>query len=363
VRVYIITGESSGDQHASHIAKQLFKLDKDITIKAWGGENLKSENVNLDQHIDELNFMGFWEVFKNGFNVLNNLKKCKKNLIDFAPDIVLLVDFPGFNLEIAKFTNSVKIKTYYYISPKIWAWKKNRIKNIKKYVDQMFVVFPFEKDYYKIRGVDVKYLGNPVLEFISKNKFSLIEKDKPIISLLPGSRKQEIDKILPIMLEATKNYSDFSFIISASSRFSSKYYSDLISGYDVEVIFDNQYSILKSSIASIITSGTSTLEAALLNTPQIVCYKTSALSFFIAKLFVKIKHISLVNILLNKNSVVELIQSDLKSENIIKHLDNLLDYNLKNKLLNDYEYLRKLLETKQSVSLEIAKEILNSKFA
>lgn len=363
MKIYIITGESSGDQHASQIAKQLFLQDKKIKIKAWGGKNLINEGVSIDQNIDELNYMGFWEVLKNGFKVLKNLKKCKQNIIDFAPDLVLLVDYPGFNLEIAKFTNSFNIKTFYYISPKIWAWKENRINKIKRYVDQMFVVFPFEVDYYKKRGVNAKYLGNPVFDFISNNSFNLINRNKPIISLLPGSRKQEIDKILPIMLEATKDFLDYCFIVSASSSFSSKYYSDLVAGFDVEIIFDNQYSILKSSIASLVTSGTSTLEAALLNIPQIVCYKTSALSFILAKSFVKIKFISLVNILLDKKSIVELIQSDLSSQNIVKNLNNILDSNLRINILEDYKELRKKLQTGETVSSEIAKEILDARIA
>ena len=360
MKIYIVTGEKSGDQHAAKIVKEIKNQNKDIKIGAWGGDSLMSEKIQLDHHIDEINYMGFWEVLKNISQVFKNLKKCKQDIINFSPDLVLLVDYPGFNLKIAEFAYSNNIKTFYYISPKIWAWNSNRISKIKKFVDKMFVVFPFEKEYYKKRGYDVKYLGNPVLESISSTKLNLIKKEKPIISLIPGSRKQEIEKILPIMLEIISFYPNYSFVLSATNSFTHQYYKELVKGYDVEIIFDRQYDILNSSSAAIVTSGTSTLEAALLNVPQIVCYKTSKLSYLIAKLFVKIKYISLVNILLNKSSISELIQNYLTAENIINKLNYILDPINKKQILNDYEEVRKILKTEKPSSITISKEIISS---
>ena len=363
MKIYIVTGEKSGDQHASKIVKELKNLNNNIQFRAWGGNHLLSENVKLDENIDQINYMGFWEVFKNAFKVLDNLNRCKKNITDFSPDIVLLVDYPGFNLEVAKFTNRKNIRTYYYISPKIWAWRSSRIRKIKQYIDEMFVIFPFEKEYYKKRGYNVKYLGNPVLENILKNNFNLIKREKPIISLIPGSRKQEIEKILPIMLSVIDSYPDYHFIISASNSFSSEYYSKLVKGYNAEIIFDRHYDILASSFASIITSGTSTLEAALINVPQIVCYKTSSFSYLIAKLFVKIKYISLVNILLNKNSIIELIQNDLTIKNLELNLTKILSPIFRKNIFSDYKELKNYLYTKESVSGKIARDILESNYS
>ena len=360
MKIYIVTGETSGDKHASNVVRELNKISKN-QFRAWGGKNLESQNVVIDANIEQKNYMGFWEVFKNGYQVLKDLERCKKNISDFTPDLVLLVDYPGFNLEIAKYTKENNIKTLYYISPKIWAWKSNRIKKIKKYLDEMFVIFPFEQEYYKKRDVNVKYFGNPIFENIKEHNFKKIFRDKPIISLLPGSRKQEIDKNLPTMLKVVNEYPDYNFIVSASNNFTLDYYSKIIKNYNVEIIFDRQYDILKSSVASIITSGTSTLEAALLKIPQIVCYKTSFLSYLVARLFVKVKYISLVNLLLKKRSVVELIQNDFNSDNLKYNLDMLLKDAVRKKIISDYDILYDLLHTKKNVSTMIAKRILDIK--
>ena len=363
MKIYIITGEKSGDQHASQIVYELKKQFNDIEVRAWGGNALKSYNVKLDKHIKEINFMGFWNVIKNAFQILNNLKQCKQNILDFSPDLILLVDYPGFNLNIAEFASKNNFKIFYYISPKIWAWNSNRIKKIKKYIDKMFIIFPFEKKYYLDRGVDVDYFGNPVLEYISKNKFNKIKSEKPIISLLPGSRKQEIKRVLPIMLEVTRLYPNYNFIISATSTLTIDYYQKYIKGYNVDILFDKQYDLLYSSKASIITSGTSTLEAALMNVPQIVCYKTSFFSYLIAKYLVKIKYISLVNILLEKNVVAELIQKNLTFFNIKENLDKILDEEIREKMFKNYDELQIILQREKSVSEEIASEILKFNYS
>ena len=363
MKIYIITGEKSGDQHASQIVNELKKQYNNIQVRAWGGNALESYNVKIDKHIKEINFMGFWYVIKNTFQILTNLRQCKQNILDFSPDLILLVDYPGFNLKIAEFASKNNFKTFYYISPKIWAWKSSRIRKIKKYIDKMFVIFPFEKQYYLDRGVSVNYFGNPVFEYIANNKFNKIYSDKPIISLLPGSRKQEIERVLPIMLEATKFYTDYNFIISATNTFSIDYYKEYTKGYSVDILFDRQYDLLYSSKASIVTSGTSTLEAALMNIPQIVCYKTSIFSYLFAKILVKIKYISLVNILLGKNAVVELIQNKLTSKNIKVNLDQILDVNTRSEILNNYEELKDILKKNKSVSKEIAREILQINYS
>ena len=363
MKIYIITGEKSGDQHASQIVNELKKQYNNIQVRAWGGNALESYNVKIDKHIKEINYMGFWYVIKNVFQIFKNLRQCKQNILDFSPDLILLVDYPGFNLKIAEFANKNNFKIFYYISPKIWAWKSSRIKKIKKYIDKMFIIFPFEKKYYLDRGVDVNYFGNPVLEYISNNKFNQIYSDKPIISLLPGSRKQEIERVLPIMLEATKFFPDYNFIISATNTFSVDYYQEYTKGYSVDILFDKQYDLLYSSKASIVTSGTSTLEAALMNIPQIACYKTSIFSYFFAKLLVKIKYISLVNILLGKNAVVELIQNKLTPTNIKENLDQILDGNTRSEMLNNYEELKNILQKNKSVSKEIAREILQINYS
>jgi lipid-A-disaccharide synthase len=306
--------------------------------------------------------MGFWEVFKNLKNIYNLINECKDDILQFSPDLVLLVDYPGFNLRIAEFAHKNKITTYYYISPKIWAWKKSRINKIRKYVNRMFVIFPFEQEYYKDFNLNVEYLGNPVFEDINDKKFNFDYNKKPVISLFPGSREQEVSLVLPVMLEVVKFFPDYNFVISATSSFNIDFYNTYIDKYEnIDLIYDKPLEILSVSKAALVTSGTATLETALMNVPQIVCYKTSNLSYLIAKYLVKIKYISLVNILLNKESVVELIQSKLTVDNLRQNLDHILkDENVK-EIKSDYKALKSLLSTKQKVSEAIAKEIFSIK--
>ena len=361
MKIYLIVGERSGDQHAAKIVKEL-KNDKNIIIRGWGGDDLKSHGMQLDRHIDEVSYMGFWEVFKNLKKIYNLIKECKKDILNFSPDLILLVDYPGFNLRIAEFAHKNKISTYYYISPKIWAWKKSRINKIRKYVNRMFVIFPFEKEYYKDFNLNVEYLGNPVFEDINGKKFNFDYNKKPVISLFPGSREQEVSLVLPVMLEVVKFFPDYNFVISATNSFNIDFYNTYIDKYEnVDLIYGKSLEILSVSKAALVTSGTATLETALMNVPQIVCYKTSNLSYLIAKYLVKIKYISLVNILLDKESVVELIQSKLTVENLRQNLDHILkDENIK-EIKSDYKTLKSLLSTKQKVSEAIAKEIFSIK--
>jgi len=360
MKIYIITGEKSGDKHASKIVHELKNLDNNLKFKAWGGNHLESEGVILDKHINEISYMGFWEVFINIFKVINNFNQCKKDILRFSPDLILLVDYPGFNLKIAEFAFKNNFKVNYYISPKVWAWKFSRVNKIKKYVNRMFVIFPFEKDLYREQGVEVEYFGNPIYEDIedSSNNFDLIDH-KPIISLFPGSRKQEINLILPLMLKIIKFYPNYNFIISATDSFSSDYYNKLTEGYDVTHVFNRSYDLLSVSQASLVTSGTATLETALMNIPQVVCYKTSFLSYIIAKSLVNIPYVSLINILLNRKVVDELIQSKLTVKNIKESLDKVLDRDQLKPLFSDYDNLRNLLASK-NVSGKIAANILET---
>ena len=361
MKIYLIVGERSGDQHAAKIVEEL-KKDKNVIIRGWGGDDLKSQGMHIDRHIDEVSYMGFWEVFKNLKKIYNLIKECKKDILNFSPDLILLVDYPGFNLRIAKFAHKNKISTYYYISPKIWAWKKSRINKIRKYVNRMFVIFPFEKEYYKDFNFKVEYFGNPVFENIDGKKFSFDYGKKPIISLFPGSRKQEVSLVLPIMLEIVKFFPSYNFVISATNSFNIDFYNKFINGYEnVDVIYDKSLEILSISKAALVTSGTATLETALMNVPQIVCYKTSNLSYLIAKYLVQIKYISLVNILLDKESVVELIQSKLTVGNLRKNLAHILKYENIKEIQFDYKTLKSILITRQKVSKAIAKEILSIK--
>ena len=361
MKIYLIVGERSGDQHAAKIVEEL-KKDKNVIIRGWGGDDLKSQGMHIDMHIDEVSYMGFWEVFKNLKKIYNLIKECKKDILNFSPDLILLVDYPGFNLRIAEFAHKNKITTYYYISPKIWAWKKSRINKIRKYVNRMFVIFPFEQEYYKDFNLNVEYLGNPVFEDINDKKFNFDYNKKPVISLFPGSREQEVSLVLPVMLEVVKFFPDYNFVISATNSFNIDFYNTYIDKYEnVDLIYGKSLEILSVSKAALVTSGTATLETALMNVPQIVCYKTSNLSYLIAKYLVKIKYISLVNILLNKESLVELIQSKLTVDNLRQNLDHILkDENVK-EIKSDYKTLKSLLSTKQKVSEAIAKEIFSIK--
>ena len=361
MKIYIITGEKSGDQHAAQIVNQLKKKNNNLKIRVWGGDKLKAEGVTLVKHIDDISYMGFWEVFINLFRILNNIKFCKNDIIKFSPDIIILVDYPGFNLKIAEFAFKNNIKVYYYISPKLWAWKSGRINLIKKYVNRMFVIFPFEKEFYEKHSYKVEYYGNPIYDQIINGKFSLkLDNKKPVISLFPGSRKQEISKILPTMLSIINFYPQYHFVISATNSFSIDYYKKFTEGYNIDIIFDRPYDILSISQASLVTSGTATLETALMEIPQVVCYKTSLLSFLIAKYFIKIKYISLVNILLNKEVVDELIQLDFTSDNLKESLDKILDNKYSAELLLSYKKLKLLLQS-DGVANKISSEILKSK--
>jgi len=358
MRYYIITGEQSGDMHAANLVNELKKNDTESIIRAWGGERLISEGVSLAKDIKETAFMGLWSVLKNLRSIKSNLNFCKQDILNFKADALILVDYPGFNLKIAEFAKKNGVKVFYYISPKVWAWNKNRTLKIKKSVDHLLVIFPFEVDFYKKHGVEVTYVGNPLLDEIEKKNHSFsFKSSKPVIALLPGSRKQEIETILPKMLEVVESYPNYQFVIGATNTFSKKYYQSFIKERNVALVFNETYGLLSHAKAALVASGTATLETALFRVPQIVCYKTNWLTYIIAKTVIKIEYLSLVNILLGKEIVKELIQKRLNKENLSRELNNL--FVEKEMILTGYDKLSTLLN-KKGASKNAARFILDS---
>lgn len=372
MKYYLIAGEFSGDIHASNLMKALKDQDNEAKFRFIGGDKMLQQGGSMLKHYKEMAFMGFWEVAKKLGTIKKNMELCRKDIFKFEPDVVIFVDYPGFNLRIAEFAHKHNFKTIYYISPKIWAWKKGRVKKIKRFIDKMFVIFPFEVDFYKQYNYETEYLGNPTLDIVKNelekpfdaDKFKTdnnLPKNKEIVSLLPGSRFQEVEKILPEMIEVAKHFTDFHFVIAAVRNLPEELYQTARQIENISIIFDKTYDILKISKAAVVTSGTATLETALFKIPQVVCYKTSKLSYLIGKAVVKIQWFSLVNILLQKECVKELLQKNLLNDIIIE-LDKLLNNKeYRQKMMKDYDDLEKLLGDKgspQKTAMRI-KEILN----
>ena len=370
MRYYIIAGEASGDLHGSNLVKELINQDPASSFRGWGGDLMESAGVEIVKHYRDLAFMGFAEVIANLGTILNNLKFCKQDISQYKPDALILIDYPGFNLRIAKWAKKQGIKTIYYISPQIWAWKEGRIREIRANIDKMMVILPFEESYYKDKWkYEVEYVGHPLVSVIekAKNEVQLTPpetgsplNDKNIIALLPGSRKQEILKKLPIMLEASKKFPEYRFIIAKASSLDDAFFQPMIENYpQVRSIRNKTYELLTRSKAALVTSGTATLETALFGVPQVVCYKGSPISYAIAKRVIKVKYISLVNLIMNRPIVKELIQQDLTVENITSELrkitgdpENIL------RIQNDYRELKQLLEKKGNASVKAASSIL-----
>ena len=341
MKYYIISGEQSGDLHAANLVAAIRQKDANANFRAWGGDRVKAEGVQLAKHIKDLAFMGFWEVLINFPTILKNITFCKTDLLNFSADALILVDYPGFNFRIAKFAKQKGIKVFYYISPQIWAWKKSRINQIRKYVDRMFVILPFEKKFYQENNFDVDFVGHPLLDEIAKDNFNFsIKLDKEIIALLPGSRKQEIQKILAQMLNIVDDFPNYQFVVATTNTIEGDFYKEIIGSKNVLCVKDETYGLLKNAKAALVTSGTATLETALFNVPQIVCYKTNLISFQIAKRLVKTKFISLVNIIMDKLVVKELIQSELNAKNLQTSLTEVLEKTNRNQILQDYKSLR-----------------------
>lgn len=354
MKYYIIAGEASGDLHGSNLMKGLNIVDPNPEYRFWGGDLMQAQGGKLVKHYRETAIMGFFEVLMNIRKISGFLTECKKDLLEYNPDVIILIDYPGFNLRIAEFAKSKRIKTYYYISPKIWAWKESRIKKIKAFVDKMFVIFPFEVDYYKKFDYPVEYAGNPLLDAVQEKidepgdfqHFIEVNglKNKPIIAILAGSRKQEIHRNLLIMLQVVSKYPEYQFVLAAAPSIEPTFYNNYIRGHSIKVVYNQTYDTLKFSAAALVTSGTATLETALFNIPQVVCYRAGHLSYFVAKMLVKLKFISLVNLIMNREVVKELIHFDVTKEKIENELDLiLLNESYRLEMLNSYKLLREML--------------------
>lgn len=346
-RIFIIAGEASGDLHAANLVAAIKKQEENITIAGWGGDRMQTEGVTIQKHIRELAFMGFYEVIKNIRTILRNFKLCKEQITAFQPDAIIMVDYPGFNLRMAEWAHKQGIKVLYYVSPQIWAWKQNRVFKIKRTVNRVFCILPFEKDFYKKFDVDVSYVGHPLLDEIqlhfSKNERNETHATKPVLAILPGSRKQEIERKLPVMLKAAKAFPNYEIQVACAPNLDIKMYEK----YQIDSIRfvkGKTYQLLQHASLAIVTSGTATLETALFKVPQVVCYKSSPASYWIARMLVKIKYISLVNLILDKAAVKELIQNECTSENIITELRKLEEGQTERaRLLRDYDSLIQVL--------------------
>lgn len=348
MKYYIIAGEASGDLHGSNLMHELKSLDSNAEFRCWGGDKMQAQGGKIIKHYRDLAFMGFTEVLLNIRTILRNINFCKSDITNYKPDAIILVDYPGFNLRIAEFAKAKGYKVFYYISPQIWAWKQSRVHKIKRVTDKVFTILPFEKDFYKKFNYEVDFVGHPLLDALDNSEIKPLEVDKtnkPIVALLPGSRKQEISAMLPIMLETSKHFLNHRFIVAAAPSIDKAIYKDLTNGFtNIEVVYGKTYDILKSSSAALVTSGTATLETALIGTPEVVCYKAGNISYAIAKQLVKVKYISLVNLIIDKPAVKELIQHDLNEKNLTHELGKLLnDYSYIQKIKTDYALLREKL--------------------
>ena len=352
MKYYLIAGEASGDLHGANLLKALKRIDPQASFRCWGGDLMQNAGGELVKHYRELAFMGFTEVLMNLGTIFKNIRYCKKDIELFNPDVIIFIDYPGFNLRIAKWARQKKYRTHYYISPQIWAWKEGRIKRIKKDIDAMYVILPFEKDFYEKKNqFPVHFVGHPLIDAISNRAQvnpQLFKKeqgwdDRPIIALLPGSRKQEISKMLEVMLSTVDNFSDYQFVIAGAPSQDIDFYRPFIQDQNVHLLLNNTYDLLSISYAAIVTSGTATLETALFKVPQVVCYKGSRISYEIAKRVIKLKYISLVNLILDKKVVTELIQAEFNKENLIDELSIILDPYKRATLFLEYYDLEKRL--------------------
>lgn len=350
MKYYIIAGEASGDLHASNLMKELKKLDSKADFRFWGGDLMQKQGGELVKHYRDLAFMGFAEVIANLRTILKNLSFCKKDIMAFQPDVLILVDYPGFNLKIAKFAHELGIKIFYYISPQVWAWKKSRVKAIRRDIDRMFVILPFEKDFYENYNVDVDFVGHPLLDAIQNESQNLSLPDqfrrkhnldgRPVIALLPGSRKQEISKMLRVMLSMVHEFAGYQFVVAGAPSVPDEFYRQVLDGRKANIVFAATHDLLQNAHAALVTSGTATLETALMNVPEVVCYKGGYLSYQIAKRIVDIKYISLVNLIMGKQIVVELVQNDFTHKRLKSELQNILDEKNRAVILDNYKLLK-----------------------
>ncbi|MBS1602782.1 MAG: lipid-A-disaccharide synthase [Bacteroidetes bacterium] len=364
MKYYIIAGEASGDLHGSNLIRQLKEQDPSTDVRCWGGDLMQQAGGHLVKHYKELAFMGFAEVVMNLRTILRNIDFCKSDILGYGPDALILIDYPGFNMRIAKWARQKGLRIIYYISPQVWAWKENRVRQIRANVDKMLVILPFEKEFYRKWDYDVEYVGHPLVEVIDNfratDATNTSPYPKPVIALLPGSRKQEILKKLPIMLEASRFFPDYQFVVAQAPGQDGSFYKDILAPYpNVSSVRNQTYRLLLHAEAACVTSGTATLETALFGVPEVVCYKGSPISYQIAKRLIKVKYISLVNLIMDKLVVNELIQDQLTADNLRRELDSLLhDHDRRQQLRVDYLNLKELLSQGGHASANAASSIL-----
>jgi lipid-A-disaccharide synthase len=364
LKYYIIAGEASGDLHGSNLVRAIRQQDPEAYVRCWGGELMDAAGAQVVKHYRDLAFMGFSEVIRNLPTILSNLKMCKKDIETFCPDVVVLIDYPGFNLRIAEWAKAQGMKVVYYISPQVWAWKESRVRQIRKVVDKMLVILPFEKEFYRSRWkYDVEYVGHPLVQVVQEYQ-QQHQQDiaylKPVVAILPGSRKQEVSVKLPVMLEASKAFPQYQFVVAKAPSLDESFYKELLRDYPaVASVTNKTYALLSEAVAALVTSGTATLETALFGVPQVVCYKGSAISYAIAKRLIRIKYISLVNLILDKPAVKELIQHDFTVKKVTAELERILhDDATKQQISKDYHALRNLLQQEAGASEQAARAVI-----
>jgi lipid-A-disaccharide synthase len=351
MKYYIIAGEASGDLHGSNLIREIIKKDPQADIRAWGGDMMRDAGATVVKHYKDLAFMGFAEVVANLRTILGNMSFCKKDIKDFNPDAVIFIDYPGFNLNIARWCKDKGYKTIYYISPQVWAWKEGRVKGIRRNVDHMIVILPFEKAFYEKHHYHTDYVGHPLLDALSTREAPSREAfctehdldSRPIIALLPGSRRQEIKAMLPIMASLVKDYPQYQWVLAAAPSQSRDFYRSIIGSLPIKIIAGETYAILSLAHAALVTSGTATLETALIGTPQVVCYKGNPISYIIGRMVVKVKYISLVNLIADDAVVTELIQGDLNTARLHYEFRRIIDGVSREKMIQDYENIRHIL--------------------
>ncbi len=347
MKVYIIAGEASGDLHASNLMKALRSREPEVEFRFWGGDRMADVGGKPVRHIRELAFMGFVEVIQNLRKILGFLDQAKNDLVEYQPDVLVLVDYPGFNMRMARFAKERGIPVVYYISPQVWAWKQGRVEILKQTVDRMLVVLPFETEFYARFGMDVEFVGHPLLDEVgstAENRMSVADgRGKPLVALLPGSRKQEISQVLPVFVETALQLPQYRFVLAAAPSVDPSFYLPLLGSAPIEISRSGTYALLRQASAALVTSGTATLETALFGVPQTVCFRANALSVWIARRLVKVRYISLVNLVLNRESVKELIQGELNSRALKQNLQKLFDETERERIRRDYDELAKAL--------------------
>lgn len=355
MRYYLIAGEASGDLHGSRLIRQLRTFDSEAVFRGWGGHRMEAEGMYLVKHYKDLAFMGFWEVATHIFAIMHNFSLARQDIVQFNPDVVILIDYPGFNLRLARFLKKKHFRVFYYISPQVWAWKESRVHTIARYVDKMLVILPFEQEFYAAKGIKVDFVGHPlpdILDEVVKDPYFLqkhqFNPEQKIIALLPGSRKQEIAHMLPVMTEVSRQFPNYQFAVAGLGYLGAAYYRPFLAGTSVQLVIDDTHNLLLHAHAALVTSGTATLETALLNVPQVVCYKGNYLSYTIGRLLVNVPYISLVNLILQKKVVDEVIQDQCTIAHVAASLRNILDETTRSEILHEYRQLREKLAGKNA---------------